>query len=64
MQADEFFTLFIRVVPESEQQDEPQRRLVVLLNDGSQETTPEGRSAMAAAVRRVAREAVDREMSG
>lgn len=58
MQTGEFFTFFMRVVPAWEQQDELQRSLVVLLNDWEQETTPEGRSAMAVAVRAVARDAV------
>lgn len=58
MQTGEFFTFFLQVVPGWEQRDELQRRLVVLLNDWDQETTPEGRSATAAAVRKVARDAV------
>jgi hypothetical protein len=58
MQTGEFFTFFMQVVPAWEQQDELQRSLVVLLNDWIEETTPEGRSATAAAVRTAARDAV------
>jgi len=58
LQTGELFTFFMRRVPARERQDELQRRLVVLLNDWLEETTPEGRSAMAAAVRRAARDAV------
>jgi hypothetical protein len=58
MQAGEFFTFFMGVVPAWGQQDELQRRLVVLLDDWVRETTPEGRSARAAHLRRVARDAV------
>jgi hypothetical protein len=58
MQAGEFYIFFMRVVPAWERQDELQRRLVVLLNDWLEETTPEGRSTMAEAVRSAARDAV------
>lgn len=58
MPAGEFCTFFMCVVPAREQQDELQRRLVVLVNDWLGETTPEGRSALAAAVRGAARDAV------
>jgi hypothetical protein len=58
LQVGEFFTFFISRVPAWEQQDELQRRLVVLLNDWGEETTPAGQLAAAAAVRRAAREAV------
>jgi hypothetical protein len=58
MQIGEFFTFFMRLVPAWEQQDELQRRLVVLLDDWQGETTPQGRSATAAALRQVAADAV------
>lgn len=54
----EFFTFFMRVVPAREQQDAVRRRLMVLLSAWLEETTPEGRSAMAVAVRSAARDAV------
>lgn len=54
----EFFSAFMRRVPVWEPQDELQRSLVALLNDWAQETTPEGRSVAAAALRTVARDAV------
>jgi hypothetical protein len=58
METGEFCTFFMRVVPAWQQQDELQRSLVVLLDDWLEATTPEGRSARAAAVRRVARDAM------
>lgn len=58
LQAGEFFTFFIGHVPSWEQQDELQRRLMVLLNDWCGETTPAGQSAAAEAVRTAARDAV------
>jgi hypothetical protein len=58
MQAGEFFTIFIGLVPAWEEQDELQRRLMVLLNNWADETTPEGRAAAAAALRTVARDAI------
>jgi len=54
----EFFGVFMRQVPAWNQQDEFQRSLVLLLDEWAEETTPEGRSAAAAAVRKVARDAV------
>lgn len=57
MLAGEFWIFFMGVVPAWDRQDELQRRLMVLLNDWLEETTPEGRSAMAAAVRSAARDA-------
>jgi hypothetical protein len=57
MQAGEFFSVFIRLVPAWEEQDELQRRLMVLLSNWSDETTPEGRAAAATALRSVARDA-------
>jgi hypothetical protein len=62
MQAGEFFSVFIRLVPAWEEQDELQRRLVVLLNNWADETTPEGRAAVATALRSAAR-AADSEAS-
>jgi hypothetical protein len=58
LQTGELFTFFTRRVPARAEQDELQRRLVVLLNDWAGETTPAGQSAAAAAVRRAARDAV------
>jgi hypothetical protein len=58
LQTSELFTFFMWRVPAWEQQDELQRRLVVLLNDWDGETTPAGQSAAAAAVRKAARDAV------
>lgn len=58
MPTSEFFSFFLRVVPAWEQQEELQRRLVVLLNEWSQEATPQERLALEAAVRSVARDAV------
>lgn len=57
MQIGEFFIFFMRVIPAWQQQDSLQRRLVVLLNDWAEETTTEGRSAIAADVRRIAKDA-------
>jgi len=54
----EFFGVFMRRVPAWDQQDELQRSLVLVLDEWAQETTQEGRSAAAAAVRKVARDAV------
>jgi hypothetical protein len=54
----EFFSVFMRCVPASAQQDELQRSLMLLLDEWAQETTAGGRSAAAAAVRKVARDAV------
>jgi hypothetical protein len=58
METGEFYAFFMRVVPAWQQQDDLQRSLVILLNDWLEATTPEGRSALAAAVRRVARDAM------
>jgi hypothetical protein len=58
MQVGEFFSVFMERVPAWEQQDELQRFLVVLLNDWVDQTTPEGRAAVAAALRTVARDAL------
>jgi hypothetical protein len=57
LQIGEFFIFFMRVIPAWQGQDELQHRLVVLLNAWVEETTAEGRSAIAADVRRVARDA-------
>lgn len=56
----DFYAYFMRRVPAWEQQDEMQRRLVVLLNDWDGETTPEGMAAAAAIVREFAGEAARR----
>ena len=53
----EFFIFFTRVIPSWQQQDNLQRRLVVLLNDWVEEATTEGRSVIVADVRRIARDA-------
>jgi hypothetical protein len=58
MQTAEFYSFFMRMVPAWEQQDELQRRLVVLLDEWEGETTPDGRSATAAVLRQVAHDAV------
>jgi hypothetical protein len=52
----DLYVYFMRRVPAREQQDELQRRLVVLLNDWDGETTPGGMAAAAAAVREFAGE--------
>jgi hypothetical protein len=54
----EFYGVFMARVPARDRQDELERSLVVLLGDWEAETTPDGRAAVAAAVRRVARDAV------
>jgi hypothetical protein len=58
MQTAEFYSFFMRMVPAWEQQDELQRRLVVLLDEWEGETMPDGRSATAAVLRQVAHDAV------
>lgn len=58
IQAGEFFTIFIGLVPAREEQDGLQRRLMVLLNNWADQTTPESTAAAAAALRTVARDAV------
>jgi hypothetical protein len=58
METGEFYAFFMRVVPAWQQQDNLQRSLVILLDDWLEATPPEGRSALAAAVRRVARDAM------
>lgn len=58
LRVSEFYAFFMSRVPAWDQQDDLQRRLVVLLDDWEGETTPAGQSAAAAAVRRAAREAV------
>jgi hypothetical protein len=45
-------------LPAWDKQDELDRRLMALLDDWERQTTPEGRSAAADALRAVAREAV------
>jgi hypothetical protein len=47
----EFYSYFMCRVPAGEQQEELQRRLVLLLNDWDQETTPAGMATAAAVVR-------------
>jgi hypothetical protein len=59
----DFYAYFMWRVPAWEQQDEMQRRLVVLLNDWDGETTPEGMAAAAAVVREFAGEAASRVLS-
>jgi hypothetical protein len=59
----DLYVYFMRRIPAWEQQDELQRRLVVLLNDWDGETTPGGMAAAAAAVREFAREAAPRVLS-
>ena len=54
VQIGHFFSVFLDALPAQEQQDELQRRLVILFKDWVEETTPEGTSAIASAVRRVA----------
>jgi hypothetical protein len=58
LETSELYAFFMRRVPAREQQDELQRRLVVLLNDWVEAATPAGQSVAAAAVRRAARDAV------
>ncbi len=58
LQAGEFFVVILNYLPAWEKQDELDRRLVVLLDDWTRQTTPQGRSAAAEALRAVAREAV------
>ena len=54
----EFYTILIDHQPTWDGQDELDRRLMALLDDWELQTTPEGRSAAAEALRAVAREAV------
>ena len=58
LQVGEFYVILIDHLPAWDKQDELDRRLGVLLDDWEQQTTPEGRSAAAEALRAVAREAV------
>ncbi len=54
----EFSVILLNHLPAWEEQDELDRRLVVLLDEWELHTTPEGRSAAAEALRAAAREAV------
>jgi DNA-binding transcriptional LysR family regulator len=54
----EFYGFLMSRVPAWDRQDELQRCLLVLLDSWESETTPDGRAAVAAAVRRAARDAV------
>jgi hypothetical protein len=56
--ADEFYLILIDRLPAWDKQDELDRRLTALLDDWELQTTPEGRSAAAEALRVVARDAV------
>jgi len=53
----EFYAILIDHVPAWDKQDELDRRLMTLLDDWERQTTPEGRSAAAEALRAVARNA-------
>jgi hypothetical protein len=55
--AGEFYAILIDHVPAWDKQDELDRRLMTLLDDWERQTTPEGRSAAAEALRAVARNA-------
>jgi hypothetical protein len=59
MQVGEFFSVFMKHVPAWKKQNKLQRSLVVLLNDWVDQTTPEGRAAVAATLRTVTREALN-----
>lgn len=54
----EFYAILIDHLPTRDKQDELDRRLMALLDDWELQTTPQGRSAAAEALRAVAREAV------
>ncbi len=54
----EFYVILIDHLPPWKEQDQLDRRLMVLLDEWELQTTPEGRSAAAEALRAVAREAV------
>jgi hypothetical protein len=53
LQVGEFYSMFMFRVPAWQEQDELERRLVVLLDDWEQQTTPQGISAAAEALRAV-----------
>jgi hypothetical protein len=54
----EFFNVFMQRVPPWQEQDELERSLVVLLNDWVDQTSPEGKTAALATLRRAARDAL------
>lgn len=54
----EFYVISMNYLPTWDKQDELARHLMALLDDWELQTTPEGRSAAAEALRTVAREAV------
>ena len=56
MEVGEFYPVFMESVPAWERQDELQRSLAVLLHDWVEEATPEGKSLVAASVRKAAYE--------
>ena len=56
--AGEFYAILLDRLPAWDKQDELDRRLMALLDDWDQQTTPEGRSAAAEALRAAARDAV------
>jgi hypothetical protein len=59
MPMNEFYGYFMSRVPAWDQQDDLQRRLVLLLDHWDGETTPAGQSMAAGAVREAARAAMD-----
>lgn len=54
----EFYVILIDHLPTWDKQDELERRLMALLGDWELQTTPEGRSEAAEALRAIARDAV------